>query len=163
MPFKQVTFSRTTFSFLPVLISTQNLCSSNSCPQGHRCQTGFTDKGYRCVATNKTSGETGNIPVDSDDEDDHDNDDEGNDDYDDYDDTGDKDDDDDYDDSGDNVDDNDYDNADDKYHHHRHHGGSDDDDVNDYDYDSGSHDDHAERSSLLNFFLVNSFSSARLD
>ena len=147
MPFKQVTFSRTTFSFLPVLISTQNLCSSNSCPQGHRCQTGFTDKGYRCVATNKTSGETGNIPVDSDDEDDHDNDDEGNDDYDDYDDTGDKDDDDDYDDSGDNVDDNDYDNADDKYHHHhhhRHHGGSDDDDVNDYDYDSGSHDDHAE-------------------
>ena len=28
--------------------------------------------------------------------------------------------------------------------HHRHHGSSDDDDVNDYDYDSGTHDDHAE-------------------
>lgn len=97
MPFKQVIFARTTFSSLPVLISTQNLCSSNSCPQGHRCQTGFTDKGYRCVATNKTSGENGNIPVDSDDEDDHDNDDEGNDDYDDYDDTDDNDDDDVYD------------------------------------------------------------------
>ncbi|CAH3038602.1 unnamed protein product, partial [Porites lobata] len=75
----------------------KNLCSSNSCPQGHRCQTGFTDKGYRCVTTNKTSGETGNIPVDSDDEDDHDNDDEGDDDYDDHDDTGDNDDDDGYD------------------------------------------------------------------
>ena len=124
MPFKQVIFARTTFSFLSVLISTQNLCSSNSCPQGHRCQTGFTDKGYRCVATNKTSGETGNIPVDSDDEDDHDNDDEGNDDYDDYDDT------------GDNDDDDVYDNADDEYHHHHHHhrhhhhhGSGNDDDV----------------------------------
>ena len=139
MPFKQVIFARTTFSFLSVLISTQNLCSSNSCPQGHRCQTGFTGKGYRCVATNKTSGETGNIPVDSDDEDDHDNDDEGNDDYDDHDDT------------GDNDDDDVYDNADDEYdhhhHHHRHHhhhGSGNDDDVNDYDYKSGTRDDHAE-------------------
>jgi len=97
VPFKQVIFLGRLLVFLPVLISTQNLCSSNSCPQGHRCQTGFTDKGYRCVATNNTSGETGNIPVDSDDEGDHDNDDEGNDnddDDDDYDDTGDKDDDD---------------------------------------------------------------------
>ena len=141
MPFKQVIFARTTFSSLPVLISTQNLCSSNSCPQGHRCQTGFTDKGYRCVATNKTSGENGNIPVDSDDEDDHDNDDEGNDDYDDYDDT------------DDNDDDDVYDNADDEYHHHHHHhhrhhhhhGSGNDDDVNDYDYESaGTRDDHAE-------------------
>ena len=76
-------FFRRTFSFSPVLISTQNLCSSNSCPQRHRCQTGFTDKGYRCVATNKTSGKTGNIPVDSDDEGDHDNDDDDDDDDDD--------------------------------------------------------------------------------
>ena len=80
MPLKQVIFFRTTFSFLPVLISTQNLCSRNSCPIRDRCQTGFTDKGYRCVATNKTSGETGNIPVESDDEGDHDNDDDDDDD-----------------------------------------------------------------------------------
>ena len=94
MPFKQVIFARTTFSFLSVLISTQNLCSGNSCPQGHRCQTGFTGKGYRCVATNKTSGETGNIPVESDDEGDHDNDDDDDDD-DNGDEVGDDDDDDD--------------------------------------------------------------------
>ncbi|CAH3038606.1 unnamed protein product [Porites lobata] len=58
----------------------KNLCSRNSCPIRDRCQTGFTDKGYRCVATNKTSGETGNIPVESDDEGDHDNDDDDDDD-----------------------------------------------------------------------------------
>ena len=95
MPLKQVIFFRTTFSFFPVLISTQNLCSRNSCPQRHRCQTGFTDKGYRCVATNKTSGETGNIPVESDDEGDHDNDDGDDDDDDNGDEVGDDDDDDD--------------------------------------------------------------------
>ena len=97
MPLKQVIFFRTTFSFFPELISTQNLCSRNSCPQRHRCQTGFTDKGYRCVATNKTSGETGNIPVESDDEGDHDNDDDDDDD-DNGDEVGDDDDDDDDDD-----------------------------------------------------------------
>ena len=106
MPLKQVIFFRTTFSFFPVLISTQNLCSNNSCPQRHRCQTGFTDKGYRCVATNKTSGETGNIPVDSDDEGDHDND------NDDDDDNGDDDGDVDDDNSGDDVGDDEDDDAD---------------------------------------------------
>ena len=99
-------FLRTIFSFLPVFILTQNHCSSNSCPQRHRCQTGFTDKGYRCVATNKTSGETGNIPVDSDDEGDHDNDD-------DDDDEGDHDNDDDDDDEGDHDNDDDDDDDDD--------------------------------------------------
>ena len=27
----------------------QNHCASNPCPLNGRCQTGFTDKGYRCV------------------------------------------------------------------------------------------------------------------
>ena len=27
----------------------QNYCSSSPCPSGYRCQTGFTDKRYRCT------------------------------------------------------------------------------------------------------------------
>ena len=38
---------------------------TSSCPPGHRCQTGFTGKGYRCVTSNETTGDaenkTGNL------------------------------------------------------------------------------------------------------
>ncbi|CAH3018206.1 unnamed protein product [Porites evermanni] len=29
--------------------SVWNYCSSSPCPSGYRCQTGFTDKRYRCT------------------------------------------------------------------------------------------------------------------
>ena len=33
------------------LLISQNYCSSSPCPAKHRCQTGFTGKGYRCIPT----------------------------------------------------------------------------------------------------------------
>ncbi|XP_078374669.1 uncharacterized protein LOC144658185 isoform X1 [Oculina patagonica] len=44
------------FIYRPVL----NHCSSSPCPPTHRCQTGFTDKGYRCIASEKSTGDTDN-------------------------------------------------------------------------------------------------------
>jgi len=47
------------------IVSIQNYCDNRSCPPCHRCQTGFTWKGYRCVASNETTADaenkTGNL------------------------------------------------------------------------------------------------------
>ena len=37
------------FCYLRILFLQQNYCSSSPCPSGYRCQTGFTDKRYRCI------------------------------------------------------------------------------------------------------------------
>ncbi|KAL9970863.1 hypothetical protein ACROYT_G023315 [Oculina patagonica] len=41
------------FIYRPVL----NHCSSSPCPLTRRCQTGFTDKGYRCIASKESAKE----------------------------------------------------------------------------------------------------------
>ena len=35
----------------------QNFCVNNQCSSNSRCQTGFTDRGYRCVCSAGYTGE----------------------------------------------------------------------------------------------------------
>ncbi|XP_027052097.1 uncharacterized protein LOC113679340 isoform X2 [Pocillopora damicornis] len=41
--------------------SVKNFCASSPCSSNERCQTGFTDKGYRCICSAEFKGENCSI------------------------------------------------------------------------------------------------------